>query len=55
MVCVYKPSGGDGPVVPMSANFYGFMIAFAAAMGGLLFGYEIGVVSQAILNRDWKS
>ncbi|CEP01631.1 Hexose transporter 1 [Plasmodiophora brassicae] len=27
---------------------YGYLLAFAAAMGGLLFGYEIGVVSQVL-------
>lgn len=42
-------SSSDAPIIPMGKpNMYGYMIAFAAAMGGLLFGYEIGVVSQVL-------
>jgi hypothetical protein len=28
----------------MGSNFYNWLIAFGAGMGGLLFGYEIGVI-----------
>lgn len=37
-----------------SLSTYGLMIAFAAAMGGLLFGYEIGVVSQVLEMDGFK-
>jgi sugar porter (SP) family MFS transporter len=30
------------------SSTYGYLVAFSAAMGGLLFGYEIGVVSQTL-------
>ncbi|KAJ3020025.1 hypothetical protein HKX48_001440 [Thoreauomyces humboldtii] len=30
------------------SNVYNFMVAFAAAMGGMLFGYEIGVIGQVL-------
>ncbi|TPX61303.1 hypothetical protein PhCBS80983_g01195 [Powellomyces hirtus] len=33
-------------------NVYNFMVAFAAAMGGLLFGYEIGVIGQVLVMND---
>lgn len=32
----------------MGSQTYGFLVAFAAAIGGLLFGYEIGVISQVL-------
>lgn len=32
----------------MGSQTYGYLVAFAAAIGGLLFGYEIGVVSQVL-------
>ncbi|KAI8899270.1 general substrate transporter [Globomyces pollinis-pini] len=31
-----------------SNNFYGYVVAFAAGIGGLLFGYEIGVIGQVL-------
>ncbi|TPX53442.1 hypothetical protein PhCBS80983_g06287 [Powellomyces hirtus] len=33
----------------MAKNVYNFLVAFGAAMGGLLFGYEIGVMSQVLV------
>lgn len=35
-------------IPPPKNNVFGYLIAFAAAMGGLLFGYEIGVISQVL-------
>jgi MFS transporter, SP family, sugar:H+ symporter len=32
----------------MAKETFGYLVAFAAAIGGLLFGYEIGVVSQTL-------
>ena len=32
----------------MGSQTYGYLVAFAAAIGGLLFGYEIGVISQVL-------
>jgi hypothetical protein len=32
------------PPAHTQKNTYAFLVAFAAAMGGLLFGYEVGVV-----------
>lgn len=32
----------------MSKSLYAYLVAFAAAMGGLLFGYEIGVIAQTL-------
>ena len=29
-------------------NAYNYLVSFSAAIGGLLFGYEIGVVSQVL-------
>ena len=29
-------------------NAFGYLVSFSAAIGGLLFGYEIGVVSQVL-------
>ncbi|KAI8908312.1 sugar transporter [Gorgonomyces haynaldii] len=40
---------------PYKASTYGYMIAFAAAMGGLLFGYEIGVISQTLDMPGFKT
>jgi sugar porter (SP) family MFS transporter len=30
------------------SNLYAYMVSFSAAMGGLLFGYEVGVISQVL-------
>ncbi|KAJ3046541.1 hypothetical protein HK102_013142, partial [Quaeritorhiza haematococci] len=29
-------------------NFYNYVVAFAAALGGFLFGYEIGIIDQIL-------
>ncbi|KAJ3314085.1 Plasma membrane low glucose sensor [Boothiomyces sp. JEL0838] len=34
---------------------YGIIVAFAAAIGGLLFGYEIGVIGQVLGMQSFKS
>lgn len=48
-------TSGSAVVIPLAKNsVYGYLIAFAAAMGGLLFGYEIGVVSQVLLMDGFK-
>jgi MFS family permease len=48
-------AAGSREVIPMGKiSIYGYLIAFAAAMGGLLFGYEIGVVSQVLEMNSFK-
>lgn len=49
MVYVGGAQSSSAAVPKMNkTSTYGYMLAFAAAMGGLLFGYEIGVVSQVL-------
>jgi SP family sugar:H+ symporter-like MFS transporter len=36
-------------------NFYNYLVSFSAAVGGLLFGYEVGVVSQVLGMTTFQS
>ncbi|KAJ3115823.1 hypothetical protein HDU96_011011, partial [Phlyctochytrium bullatum] len=37
-----------------SSNTYTWVVAFAAGMGGLLFGYEIGVIGQVLGFKNFQ-
>ncbi len=37
--------------LPAPNSFYNYIVAFAAALGGLLFGYEIGIVEWGSLGE----
>ncbi|KAJ3386576.1 hypothetical protein HDU92_002388 [Lobulomyces angularis] len=37
----------------MAGNFFNYVIAFASAMGGFLFGYEIGIIDQILDMKDF--
>jgi sugar porter (SP) family MFS transporter len=54
MVGYSAKTSGTVPQGKMKSSFYGYLIAFSAAMGGLLFGYEIGVVSQTLEMNGFK-
>jgi hypothetical protein len=36
------------------SQVYKYLVSFTAAIGGLLFGYEIGVVSQVLDMKSFK-
>ncbi|KAJ2995484.1 hypothetical protein HDV02_000769 [Globomyces sp. JEL0801] len=54
MVYIANTARGDEnqPVYTGSSRF-GYLVAFAAATGGLLFGYEIGVIGQVMTLDSW--